>query len=117
MAERSAVPSNPGANAGGVTVFTWTGITESDTGEEILVNGQGPCLLAMQVLGTFGGATVQLQGSNNGTDWVTVADVQGDTSGFSAAGGKEFSPSFVYLRPNATGGTSQTVNVIIATRG
>lgn len=40
---------------------------------------------SVQVTGTFGGATVAVQGSNDGTNWSTLTDPQGNDLTFSGA--------------------------------
>lgn len=114
MANITAVASKP---APGVEVFTWETITEADTPLSILVNGTDPLAANIQLIGTFGGATFLLQGSNNNSDWVTLTDVNGNALSFGAAGAADFSTSMVYLRVSASGGTSQDVDAILSMRG
>jgi hypothetical protein len=71
----------------------------------------------MQVTGTFGGGSVALQGSNDGTNWVALKDLAGAVIAITAAGGVDFSVSCVYIRPLITGGTGNDVDVTIALRG
>jgi len=46
-----------------------------------------------------------------------LSDVTGTAIGLTAAGGKEFTSSCVYLRPLITGGTADDVDVLISLRG
>jgi hypothetical protein len=102
----------------GCDLFTYNNLDTADTDPGfILPSGTTPAIGCIQVVGTFGGATVALQGSNNGADWLNLEDRSGDTIAITAEGGAEFSTSFVYLRPKATGGTGDDVDVFIALRG
>ena len=71
--------------------------------------------LTFQVTGTFGGATVKLQGSNNGTDWFDLTK-KGGTSAASvtAAGGFTVNENPAFIRPSTSGGTGTDVDVIVA---
>ena len=51
--------------AAGMALFTWTPLTTGDTGAPITTGYSAD--LTIQVFGTFGGATVTFQGSNDGT--------------------------------------------------
>jgi hypothetical protein len=59
---------------------------------------------SVQFSGTFGTATVILQGSNNGTDWVTLADGQGNAISKTAAAIEQIAEFTRYIRPNTSGG-------------
>ena len=117
MAQIAARVTNPGSGNSGITLISWTTLTEDDTAQDVIVNGTGPIACALQVTGTFGGATVVLQGSNDGTTWATLADVLGSTSGLAAAGVAEYSTSAVYTRVAATGGTGQDLDIYLSFRG
>ena len=71
--------------------------------------------LTFQVTGTFGGATVKLQGSNNGTDWFDLTK-KGGTSALSvtAAGGGTANENPAYIRPIASGGTGSALVATVA---
>jgi len=106
----------PNKVASGVNTHTWETLTENDTAAAALIGGLGPLSASVQFVGTFGGATVVLQGSNDGTNWVTIQDLEGNNVSFTAVGAADFSTAMVYLRPSATSGTSQDVDVIVSTR-
>jgi len=74
----------------------------------------------VQVTGTFGGATVTMQGSHDGTNWATLNDLQGDPITISAAGITSIQESTLQIRPNVTGGDGTTdldVALIVTKRG
>ena len=107
--------SNP---VSGCDLYTFDNLDTADTSPgTILPSGTAPVVGAIQVIGTFGGASVALQGSNDGTNWVNLADRSGTVIAISAAGGSEFSTAYVYLRPLATGGTGDDLDVFISVRG
>lgn len=117
MAEIAATVATPrGANEGVLTV-TWNTLTENDTCEEFIPGGTEPVVASMQVTGTFGGATVVLQGSNDGTNFYDLDDIEGTAISVTAAGLVEFSTSALYIKPVASGGTSQDLDIVICFRG
>lgn len=113
MAEIAYAEANPFDP--GLTTVTWETLTEADTaGAYFMVNG--PKRGCVTVTGTFGGATVVLQGSNDGTNWVTLTDLAGSAISVSAAGIAEFSTACMYVRASAGSGTGQDVDIIMALR-
>lgn len=68
---------------------------------------------SVQVGGTFGGATVTLQGSNDGTTYATLKDLQGNNISFTAAGQAEFSSGCPFIKPNISGGTGDSINATV----
>lgn len=101
------------ASVGKWDTFTWTGVTESDTFTAVRVEGS-PKAATMQVSGTFGSATVIMQGSNDGTTFVALNDSAGSAISHTAAGGSELGYGWPYMRPSASGGSSQSLTVIMA---
>ena len=108
-------PSHPFS---GVNLYTYDNLdTEDSSPPKITPGGTEPLAGSIQAVGTFGGGTVKLQGSNDNTNWVDLNDTAGTVIGLTAEGGAEFSSSFLYLRPLITGGTGDDVDVFITTRG
>lgn len=98
-------------------VYTWTGMTTSDVGTAIYLDGKHH--LTAQVLGTFNAATVEFDGSIDGTNFVasTKKNAAGAVS-FTAAGMAAFDTEPLYVRPKATGGGASTsVTCILLVRG
>lgn len=59
--------------------------------------------VCMQATGTFGGATITMQGSNDGTNYFTLANVAGSTAAsLTAAGGMQVIERPRFIRPNLT---------------
>jgi hypothetical protein len=104
--------------AGGLERHTYDNLDTLDTAPKTLYAGGTSALAgSMQVVGSFGSGTVVLQGSNNGTDWVTLKGLDGEDISLTATGMVEFSTSALYLRPLITGGTADDVDVYIVLRG
>jgi hypothetical protein len=101
----------------GAKLYTYEALTESDTAEPIRPPTARALGGSVQFTGTFGGATVVLQGSNDGTNWVTLKDTQGEDISATDAGMFEFTSAARYLRVSASGGTSQSINAYINTVG
>jgi len=75
---------------------------------------------SFQVEGTFGSATVICQGSNDGTNYETLHDLNGNAVSFTAAGLKSVEEVVRYVRPSASGGSgsqSVTVSMLMVKRG
>lgn len=67
--------------------------------------------------GTFGGATITIQVSNNdGTTWHTAQDMVGAALTFTAAGAKVMASNCLLMRAITTGGTGTTVSVQVCGR-
>lgn len=99
---------------GDAWVASWT-VGNADDG--------APCEMIMasdksvQVEGTFGGATVVIQGSNDGTNWRTLSDPSNAALSFAAAGLEAIQEHTRYIRPLSSGGTGTSVTVTIFMRG
>lgn len=91
------------------TLYLWETLTEADTAAPVRL---GPIKGAAQVVGTWGGATIAFQGSLDGTNYVTLEDLEdGDAITMSANGAFQFESNFIYHRFHATTpGTSRDVD-------
>jgi hypothetical protein len=85
--------------------FTYTGISASDTGQEITMDGGIGLLCSVQVLdggGTgFNAGTLTIQISNDNTNWATLKDVHGTDAAATADSMFELSTGAQYMRPLA----------------
>jgi hypothetical protein len=74
--------------------------------------------LCFQAVGTWGGATLTAQGSNNGTDWFSLTNASGGAAiTFTADGGKQSIERPRFIRPNLTVvGAGATVVVTVMAR-
>lgn len=98
----------------------WATLTSSNTaGTAFLQAGTTMAIAAVQFTGTFDSATAVLQGSNDGTNWITLSDPQDGTAiSVTAAGAAEVSTAMAYIRPSTSGGGgSQDIDCILVARG
>lgn len=103
----------------GVPTLRWDDITTTtDTPLKFAITEQWGLAGSVQFTGTFnGGTTAALQMSNDGTNWVTIKDLQGVPISTTAAAMFEFTCSAAYIRPSVTIGSSDDVDVILVLRG
>lgn len=101
----------------GVPSVRWAGIAPGDTGVPYLVRNRYGFVGSIQISGTFGGATVTLEQSNDGTTWFPAVDTLGASISATAAEITEISLASIYLKPVITGGAGSDVNVIAVFRG
>jgi hypothetical protein len=95
---------------------TWETLTDADTATAVIPMGVGSLAGSVQVIGTFGGCTVTIQGSNDNSNWATLKDLYGANLSFTAAGIADFSTAVGYVRPIVTGGTAEDIDVIVVFR-
>jgi hypothetical protein len=97
--------------------YRWTDYSTADTATPVKLQNMQGLAGAVQVTGTFGGATIALQVSNDGTNFVTLRDATGIAITFTSAGYAEFSTAALFIKPTSTGGTSDNVTVTVVLRG
>jgi hypothetical protein len=95
----------------------WSGMVTGDTINPWKITAQYGLAAAVQISGTFGGASVKLQASNDGTNYFDMEDVTGTAVSTGSGGLYEISTAAIYLLPVVTGGSANSINVIIALRG
>lgn len=95
----------------------WADIVTGDTIVAFPVAAQAAVAGAVQFDGTFGGATVGLQASNDGTTFFDMKDLGGTVVSASSAGLFEFTTAAAYIRPVVTGGSANAIDVIVVLRG
>lgn len=114
MATKSYVPGVTPSNPMRSWIVIWT-LANGDNGQSY---GDSPGLAdrSVQVNGTFGvGGSVQLEGSNDNTNWFVLHDLQGNNLTFTTAGLKQVQEICLYVRPNCTAGdgtTNLTVTIL-----
>ena len=91
-------------------VYQWTPFTAAHTCAPIKIDG-AVSSMSVQVAGTFGAATVKLQGSNDGTNYADLKDGAGSAISLTAAGLASVGPLPLYVKPVASGGTGQSLTV------
>lgn len=95
----------------------WADLATGDTVVQLGVPGQDGVAGAVQFTGTFGGATVKLQVSNDNSTYFDMKDLGGTVISATSAGYFEFTTAGVYLRPAISGGTGDAVDVTLTLRG
>ena len=94
-------------------LVTWETLTQTDTdGAGVRLMGNGD--RTVQVLGTFDSATIAIQGSVDGSNWVTLQDLEGNALTFTAAGIKGILESPPFIRPLLSGGTTSDIDVLLS---
>jgi len=102
----------------GVPRVIWEGAATGDTLTPFVLQQQYGLAGSLQAVGTFGGATIGLQVSNDGTNWATAKDLGGNNvTTTTAAGYFEISLSGAYIRPTITGGSGNDIDIIVVLRG
>ena len=105
-----------GMRPGGL-VAIWTPLTSANPNGDAFewIHGRDR---SVQLTGTFGNATVLIQGSNDGTNYVTLTDPQGNALSFTTAGLEQIEEATRYIKPTSSGGDgTQSVTVTIFAGG
>jgi hypothetical protein len=105
------------AQAAKVPRVTWADIVTGDTLTAFPVAAQAAVAGAVQFGGTFGGATIGLQVSNDGTTFFDMKDLGGTVITATANALFEFTTAAMYIRPVITGGAANAVDVTVVLRG
>lgn len=98
----------------GCTLVQWLGITENDVGQEYEFPGAADC--SVQFAGTFGGGSIDLQGSNipGGSDYLTLLDLEGNSIQASGANIFTIRENVRFVRPKQPAGASgASINVYV----
>ena len=106
----------PPKAGGDVSVTVWSGMAAGDTGQPIVLAQFAD--RTVQVEDTFEGCTVTLQGSNDGTNWHTLMDPQGNALSFTAPGLEAVLELPFYVRPSVAGtpGSGSIVVTLVGRR-
>lgn len=98
-----------------VWIVQWPAMGNADTGTSVRMGGASD--RSVQIEGTFGGATVVIQGSNDGTNWQTLTDPQGNALSKTAAALEQIEELTQYIRASTSGGTGTNLNVTLLLKG
>ena len=91
---------------------TWAGLATGDTGS--LLVAPEHLFKEVQVLGTFGGSTVTIEGSlDGGTTFATLNDINGTILSFTTARLERVQESVATVRPSVAGGAAVSVTVVM----
>lgn len=97
----------------GAVLATWAAMATGDVGAGVPIAYAAD--LTGQVTGTFGGATITWQGSNDNTNWHPMTQKSGTGNmAFTSAAVHTANENPAWIRPAVTGGTSVVLKGIIA---
>ena len=89
------------------SLISWTGLLNGDDGAPIQYGAFAD--RSVQFVGTFGaGGTIVLEGSNDGTNYVTLTDPQGNNISKNAASIEMVAEATRFIRPRVTAGDGTT---------
>lgn len=107
MATRAATVTRIDKYKDDCHVITWSGLLNGDDGTPIEMPGSAD--RSIQFVGTFGaGGTIVFEGSNDGTNYATLADPQGNAISKTSAGIEAILEITRYVRPRVTAGDGTT---------
>src|SRR5712692_2913244 len=104
-------------SAGGVdaVVITWTPLAAAgDVGQPLQRSDLAD--RSVQVTGTFAGATIVLEGSNDGANYFTLSNPAGAALSFTAAGLMQVNQPTAWVRPHVTAGSGASLTVTLTAR-
>ena len=117
MATVSPVYSSVQAQGENVPRIIWEELATGDTVVAAAIPYQAAVAGSVQIVGTFGGATVKLQVSNDGSTFFDMKDLSALAITATSAALFEFTTAAVYLRPSVSGGTANAIDVTVCLRG
>src|SRR5574343_892698 len=101
MATVTPTVAQVGPQDGSTVLFTWALTTANTDG--YMIEWAEYADRCVQASGTWGGATLTAQGSNDGSTWFTLSNAAGGTAAtWTADGGKQLLEVPRYMRPNLT---------------
>lgn len=87
-------------------VATWTPLATGDVGAALPFSQYTD--KSVQVFGTFDGATLRVEGSNDGENWATLTDPQGNDLLITSAKIEMVTEATAHIRPFVVGGGAST---------
>lgn len=113
MATITPTITNPGP---GLYLATWSGIATGDTITPTTVSSVHGIASTVQFEGTFGGATVTLEASNDEANYHAVKDLSAIEISATTAGMYEITSGALSFAPTISGGTGDSVTVTLTLR-
>lgn len=116
MATIAAVEAGvaPNQMIGECRTVTWANLTEADTGDAVSFAEFAD--RSIQVHGTFGGGTLVVEVSNDGTNWFTANDPQGNALSFTSARFEAIQEASAFIRVRPTTGTGVSLTAVMFCR-
>mgnify|MGYP001171422070 CR=1 FL=1 len=97
-------------------IVTWGPMATGDTGAPIGRDLLDYADRSIQATGTFGGATLSVQGSNDGTNYAALTDGNGTAIALAAAGIEQIYEVTRMQRPAVTGGAGVAITATLFAR-
>jgi hypothetical protein len=112
----ATVPATIIEGEGRTFIVTWAGLAEGDVGAAIRFGGAAD--RTVQVIGTFGGATLRLEGTLEAqpTTWLPLNDAQGDPIEITAARLEAITELVRQVRPAVVDGAGTNLTVLMLLR-
>lgn len=102
MATKSKTITKIGSSPRVSYAVSWATAASGDTGDPLQMPGFSD--RSVQISGTFDAGTVVIQGSNDGTNWVTLSDPQGNAISKTSAALEQILEITRYVRFSTSGG-------------
>ena len=99
---------------GNVLLATWVISNTVPTGDEVEWTPFAD--RCVQMAGTFNGATITVEGSNDGSNWHALSDPQGNPLAFTTGKIEQVLEITRYMRPKMTSGSGANVTVSVLLR-
>lgn len=106
---------SPFVESRNVSLVRWTGLGNADQGEATELTNKAD--RTIQVFGTWGSATLVVEGSLDGVNYETLTDPQGNLLSFTTNRIETVTEAVRYIRPRTSGGTGTDVTAILLSRG
>ena len=101
--------------SGGDLLVSWENVTEADTFQQYLLR-EVVSELSMHITGTFGGATVSIDGGNIASEMLELSQIGGSAATATAADIFSLLDRPLYIKPSHSGGSSASVDVHMLVR-
>ena len=89
----------------------WEALGDADDGEPQIIGEQPDG--SIQFVGTFASATVVLEGTNDGTNWITLRDDIGSSISLTSGDLKMFLQRVWKVRPRTSGGSGTDIDAYL----
>lgn len=95
-------------------ILSWAAIADADTCTAFDLAGH--YAESVQIAGTFGGATITITGSNDGTNYKILNDPQGNNLSKTTADLEMILENVRYIKPTTASGVGSSITVTILLR-
>jgi hypothetical protein len=112
MAEK---PYDISTTDGGDLLLTWSAVTESDTFQQYEL-AEAVSEISVHVTGTFGGATVVIQGGNVTSAMLNLVQIGGAAASCTTADIFSLLDRPLFIQPSHSGGSSESVTIYMLVR-